>query len=1145
MLEKLFTFLLGDDIFISYSRLDGATYAQGLANELASRNFSCRLDQWGTKSGSEMPESLKKALRRSAVLVLVGTEGAACSTHVADEVSAFKRKRDLIVPVIFDPVVIRGRVQCKNGKVYEAIVDKRSLPAPGASEDQEATWAADIEGVPPACESVGALESGNPSSNVVNRIEKTFTFNRKDQRMRKASAFAAAALVLMIGASVVAFSVALVKAGVAKRKSDEAANATRAADDAKLRAGQAGALADEKTRLADAETKRADEQKKKADDQKRIAEAAEARRLTAERGETAAKKRADKQELQARSNLAKNYYSQAQVEASVDPLRALVWAQKALETAPVMDERRGIYKMRAVNLTRSVPNSIVTVPGPIEFATFSPTNDKVITISPVQVWDLKTGERLPDPLSACKCSVGWPTFSPDGRWVAVLTTKESDSAKPDTDQTLHIWESATGGRHVTVHDERFSRLGSYLSFTPNSQAVMVERRLNNQDANELMIWSVLPALRELKPIPVSEKVTGMSPAKIVSRNPGRNWVITMEDGPAGRSAILRDISTGDSKPLIPPQAFFDFVDFTDDANEVITVTRDRKGEQLTLRVWNVASGKSSEPIPFADREVLGSSHDGQTLLVGDLQDKGLYLWKLSESQPRLLVKMDSWYSLYARFSADEKQVVTELRPENKPQFQINVFDVETGLLAEPPIVIPQQYHFRISPAMTLTMATTDGLVSVQSLRQRGGSNPLPTERIPHLNGQPFDDFYFTSDRQGLLTAYENSQNKFVGERPVQLWDLATGRALWKPGGVLVHSFRNPDFSPDGQLLVANETIASKSGFQIGAVIVRMMRDGEPVKAFQPIVGNYEAAKFTRDGSQIVTVKESRSGLTIEYWNALTGEQIKEATVEYSDAADAASITPWRREFHSLTRYGEYVITASNGTSLGTSLESKEFNVLGAGRGEKTNIHFRFLDEELAALSLALVTQAQRLRVEGETISAELNPGVSISLVASNGGATVSSRDAALQFLAPYTAIMSRENIRLSPDGRFVSTRDPRKQGKEVRIWETKTGLPVSDAMWHEATVASFEFTPDNQHVVTVTKSGKVRVWYIGSTVNNSAPWLAGMGEALSGMRLMGETEIKRIGQAQYSRIRNSFIELLGKAAHDDPDARFVLANWRQ
>src|SRR5438045_110820 len=65
-----------DDIFISYSRADGVTYATGLTTRLTAKMFACRFDQWDTTPGGEIPKKLRKALRRSALLVLVGTPGA-------------------------------------------------------------------------------------------------------------------------------------------------------------------------------------------------------------------------------------------------------------------------------------------------------------------------------------------------------------------------------------------------------------------------------------------------------------------------------------------------------------------------------------------------------------------------------------------------------------------------------------------------------------------------------------------------------------------------------------------------------------------------------------------------------------------------------------------------------------------------------------------------------------------------------------------------------------------------------------------------------------------------------------------------------------------------------------------------------------
>jgi hypothetical protein len=51
------SFLLGDDIFISYARGDSSTYATSLANGLGERAFLCYIDQYGTDVGDELPES--------------------------------------------------------------------------------------------------------------------------------------------------------------------------------------------------------------------------------------------------------------------------------------------------------------------------------------------------------------------------------------------------------------------------------------------------------------------------------------------------------------------------------------------------------------------------------------------------------------------------------------------------------------------------------------------------------------------------------------------------------------------------------------------------------------------------------------------------------------------------------------------------------------------------------------------------------------------------------------------------------------------------------------------------------------------------------------------------------------------------------
>ena len=110
----LMRFLFGDDIFISYSRRDGAKYAAALANELSKpgNDYSCFLDQWGASAANKLSKPVLRAVDRSSVLVLIGTAGAAGSQLVQQEVKLFSRKKWLrsLRPVL--PINIR-RVECR------------------------------------------------------------------------------------------------------------------------------------------------------------------------------------------------------------------------------------------------------------------------------------------------------------------------------------------------------------------------------------------------------------------------------------------------------------------------------------------------------------------------------------------------------------------------------------------------------------------------------------------------------------------------------------------------------------------------------------------------------------------------------------------------------------------------------------------------------------------------------------------------------------------------------------------------------------------------------------------------------------------------------------------------------------------------
>ncbi len=151
---RLFFPLSGDDVFISYSRKDGALYAAGLADKLTEKNLSCFIDKLGTEPNHDLPPSLKKKIKNCTVFVLIGTEKAAQSEFVGKEIAEFKGSGRTILPIDFGN-------NLGDAAWYEQI--------PGLAIETEK----DTE----------ALETGNPSQNVVNFVEKSFNYTRRNQYM--------------------------------------------------------------------------------------------------------------------------------------------------------------------------------------------------------------------------------------------------------------------------------------------------------------------------------------------------------------------------------------------------------------------------------------------------------------------------------------------------------------------------------------------------------------------------------------------------------------------------------------------------------------------------------------------------------------------------------------------------------------------------------------------------------------------------------------------------------------------------------------------------------------------------------------------------------------------------------------------------
>jgi hypothetical protein len=160
--------LWGYDVFISYSRKDGAPYASGLAARLSGLNFACVIDQWGMSApGVAIPKAFRRLLRSCRALIIVGTEAAGTSLNVADEVGEFAKTSGTIVPIDLDGSISR------------------------------AVWWPRIVGLPIAIEPAG-VSATEPSEDVLARIRNTLTFRRRDQRLRWLAIATASGVALMV-----------------------------------------------------------------------------------------------------------------------------------------------------------------------------------------------------------------------------------------------------------------------------------------------------------------------------------------------------------------------------------------------------------------------------------------------------------------------------------------------------------------------------------------------------------------------------------------------------------------------------------------------------------------------------------------------------------------------------------------------------------------------------------------------------------------------------------------------------------------------------------------------------------------------------------------------------------------------------------
>jgi WD40 repeat protein len=275
LFKSLFRILFRYDIFISYARGDGKEYAVKLRDQLKQLDFSCFLDFDELPAGNSLNNTLKRAIKKSATLVVVGTERAVKSRYVELEVGEFAGTGRAIIPIDIEGTLV---------------------PTPWrVIKERDIVWIDEVK---------AALAKGVPSPNVADSIDKLFKYTRRNSRVRA-----------QVLSTIVLFVVVVVAALFMIRQQVNAATlASAKAERETIEAGKQKVLADAASVEADKQKKAADRALNNAKIAEGRAEIASNKAMIAEKAASDSAREAKRQEQIALTNAQKARAEQAKAE---------------------------------------------------------------------------------------------------------------------------------------------------------------------------------------------------------------------------------------------------------------------------------------------------------------------------------------------------------------------------------------------------------------------------------------------------------------------------------------------------------------------------------------------------------------------------------------------------------------------------------------------------------------------------------------------------------------------------------------------------------------------------------------------------------------------------------------------------------------
>jgi eukaryotic-like serine/threonine-protein kinase len=531
------------------------------------------------------------------------------------------------------------------------------------------------------------------------------------------------------------------------------------------------------------------------------------------------------------------------------------------------------------------------------------------------------------------------------------------------------------------------------------------------------------------------------------------------------------------------ESIMEHVDFSPDSRRVVTV-----GMNGIAQVWSIESGTPiGPPLVHSGRD--GSparilhcafSPDGRRVLTaaasGQARDGGrmpkaepggaAHVWDATTGEHLLALPHDRFVTC-AAYSPDGRRIVTASFDHTG-----QLWDASSGQILPPPFRHDGNVThaaFSVDGRQVLTCGSIDGTVRIW--------DTTTGQEIARVQaGGVVYTAAFSPDGKWVVAG--NYWGKVQ-----RVWEVATGRCVASLPHDEAPGETRCSFSPDGQsVLVATQQDARMWNPWTGQGLF------EPVPHYPPFFNFDLYPQFSPDGRWFVTEDTKQS---VRVWDAKSGAAVT-PSMRHDAAIEHAVFSPDNR----------YLLTGSLDTSARVwDVQHSQRPQWPAKPGYLWNRVARSFDGK----RLAVLCASNRVQVleasTGKPVTAPLPHPDRISdlklspdglLLATAGldstvriwNATTGAIVAELKHEEPALGVVfDLSGLRLA-----TISGNPQYAGKSqvsitpvrVRIWDTTTGQTLSAWLNHNSMLETIAFSPDNERIVTASRTGVAQIWNVGS-----------------------------------------------------------------